>query len=354
MNKRDNLLSLLRRKGYQEIPVEFSLCPALFEEYRLQTQSHLPYGEYFQFPSRSISDLVLPYKDPDVFAKYHDDLKPETYIDGWGVAHEKGSEQAMHMTRMIHPLKKIRDIEDLLAYPFPEYITEDNEHQKNEVKALHAQGLAAVGNMPCTIWETAWYMRSMDELMMDMMSDDVKAEFLLDKVTEIAVKRAASYADAGVDILFLGDDIGMQQTIMMSVDMYRTWLQPRLKKVIDAARAKKPDIIVFYHSCGFVVPFIPYLIDAGIDVLNPVQPECMAFKEIYEAYGDRLSFHGTLGTQTTMPFGTPEEVRAEVFKNLSLAGDKGGLFVVPSHLLEPEVPWRNILAYVNACRDFTR
>ena len=97
---------------------------------------------------------------------------------------------------------------------------------------------------------------------------------------------------------------------------------------------------------------IPHLIDAGIDVLDPVQPECMSFEDIYKEFGDRISFHGTIGTQTTMPFGTPDEVRREVFKNLEIAGDKGGLLVSPTHMLEPEVPVENLVAYINACRDF--
>jgi len=71
-------------------------------------------------------------------------------------------------------------------------------------------------------------------------------------------------------------------------------------------------------------------------------------------FGDRISFYGTIGTQTTMPYGSPEDVRREVFKNLSIAGDKGGLLVAPTHVLEPDVPWENVVAYVNACRDFLR
>jgi len=219
---------------------------------------------------------------------------------------------------------------------------------------MKADGIACVGNMQCTIWETSWYIRGMENLMMDMMSDDPMAEILLDRVTEMSIRRAQLYTEVGADILFLGDDIGMQRSIMMSQDLYCTWLKPRLKRVIDAAKAINPEILVFYHSCGYIEPFIPHLIEAGIDVLNPVQPECMNVEKILKEYGDRLSFHGTIGTQSVMPFGTPEEVRANVKRNLDLAGDKGGLFVALSHLLEPEVPWENTKAYVEACRNYTR
>ena len=98
--------------------------------------------------------------------------------------------------------------------------------------------------------------------------------------------------------------------------------------------------------------FIPDLIDCGIDVLNPIQSECMDFAKIYRTYGGKLSFHGTIGTQTTMPFGTPQEVKAQVWKNLNIAKKYGGLFVAPTHLLEPEVPWENIRAYAEACSAY--
>jgi uroporphyrinogen decarboxylase len=134
--------------------------------------------------------------------------------------------------------------------------------------------------------------------------------------------------------------------------MYRTWLKPRLTRVIAAAKAAKPDILISYHSCGYVLPFIDDLIDAGVDILNPVQPECMAFAELQAQYGERLSFNGTIGTQQLMPYGTPQQVRDEVRRNLELAGEKGGLFCCPTHMLEPEVPWANVEAYVEAVKHF--
>lgn len=206
--------------------------------------------------------------------------------------------------------------------------------------------------MQMTIWETAWAVRGMENLMADMLCDPEIAEWIFDKVTDQAIIRAVAYAEAGVDIVFFGDDIGMQHSTMMSSEMYSEWLKPRLRKVIDAVRAVNPEILVFYHSCGKVTDFIPDLIECGVDVLNPIQSECMDFEEIYAQYGGKISFQGTIGTQTTMPFGTPEEVRAAVWHNLDIAKSHGGLFPAPTHLLEPEVPWENILAYVEACRDY--
>lgn len=351
MTPRENLLALLRRQPHETIPVDFSFCPYLVEVMKEKT-GRTDYADYFELPWRNVEDIRLTY-DPEQYRSFYPaSLREGTQIDIWGVAHEPGSAAAMHMTRMRHPMMDMEELTEIEAYPFPDFSKGDAAHQKEQVDSIHDRGLAAVGNMQVTIWETAWALRGMENLMTDMILEPEIAALIYDKVTEQAIIRAVSYAKAGADILFFGDDIGTQRSIMMSLDMYRTWLKPRLKQVIDAARAVNPDIIIFYHSCGMVTDFIPDLIECGINVLNPIQSECMDFKEIYEMYGDRVCFHGTIGTQTVMPFGTPEEVKACVKRHLDIARAHGGLFPAPTHVLEPEVPWENILAYVEACREY--
>ncbi|MDR0654842.1 MAG: hypothetical protein LBG22_00875 [Treponema sp.] len=353
MNHRENLLSLLRRKGFEYIPPQFGLTPHLVDVYREKTGSDLSYQDFFDMPWRDVPDIKVTDNTGKFLAWYSCPLKEGTLIDNWGIAHVPGSAEAMHMTRMLHPLQGITDFEKIREYPFPHFENGDNSHQKPLVDALHKRGLAAVGNMQVTIWETSWYIRSMEDLMMDMMSEEVAAKFILDAVTEQAVIRALSYARAGVDIIYLGDDIGMQSEIMMSGELYRTWLKPRLKKVIDEIKNFNPEIIIMYHSCGYVLPFIEDLIEAGVDVLNPIQPESMNYREIVSAYGERLSFHGCIGTQTVMPFGSPSEVKIAVKECLDTMGPKGGMLAAPTHVLEPEVPWENIIAYVEACREYS-
>lgn len=350
MTNIENYLSIARRTGYEFMPVDFSMCPSLkqrFEAYMKET------GFTYRRTTVNVRDLIPKTADAETFLSYYGHpFQAGTKIDGYGIAHEPGSAAAFHMTKMYHPMEAFEDPEEVLSYPFPDYTGADPTIQKESVEAIHREDRVAVGNMQVTIWERSWYLRGMENLMVDMMTEDPIAEAILDRITDISVLRAESFARNGVDVLFLGDDIGMQRTVMMSEALYCKWLLPRLTRVIRAAKAIKPDLVVFYHSCGYVTPMIPYLIEAGVDVLNPVQPECMDFKEIHAKYGDRLSFHGTIGTQTTMPFGTPEEVREAVFRNLEIAGRNGGLFVAPTHMLEPEVPIENVVAYINACREF--
>lgn len=353
MTPRENLLRLFRREGWEWAPWEFQLCPSLVEEYVRREKSELPYEEYFGFPWRHLSKPLQADRDLERFNPWHreKDLRdPAVVIDDWGIGH-RSTPTSMHMTEMLHPLEGASTLSDLESYPFPQYRPEDNAHLAQEAAAIQKRGLAVMGILNVTVWETAWYLRGMENLMMDMMDDEDMAACLLDRVEAASVQRARIYAKAGVDILHLGDDIGMQRSIMMSEALYARWLKPALARVIGAAKAIKPDILIHYHSCGYVKPFIPHLIEVGVDILNPVQPECMDFEEIHAMYGDRLSFHGTIGTQTTMPFGSPQEVKDTVKRNLRIAGERGGLLAAPTHLLEPEVPWDNVLAYVEACRE---
>jgi len=362
MTPRENLLSLYRRTGFEYAPVHFNLCPELETTFQKAYPDQGPYSDVFQFPMEVITDPGFPWiaeiegfvpqRTWDYDLYYDPPIADGARMDIWGIAHEPGSAAAHHMTQMRNPLEKLDSLEQFQAYPWPDFEQADWSFLDAEVAAIHDKGLAAQIWMECTIWETAWYMRRMEILMTEMAMEDEKAVFLLDKITDLACFRARKYAAAGADIIALGDDVGMQSSIMMSKEMYRTWLQPRLKEVIDAAKAVKPDVIIQYHSCGHVTELIPEFIEAGIDVLNPVQSECMNVLEVFSEYGDSLSFNGSVGTQTTMPFGTPQEVKDTVKRNLDAVGPEGGLFCCPTHMLEPEVPWANVEAYVEACREY--
>ena len=361
MTPRENLLSLYRRKGFERAPVCFNLCPSLEKEFDRRHPGQ-DYRDHFQFPMRLITDPGFPWiaeipgfvpaRKWNYDSYYDPPIAPGARMDIWGIAHEPGGAAAKHMTHMRHPLERLETLAQFQAYPWPDFAKADWSFVRREVEQIQQRGLAAQVWMECTIWETAWYLRRMDLLMLDMAMEDEKAVFLLDKLTDLACFRAKIFAGAGADILALGDDLGMQSTIMMSQAMYRTWLKPRLKRVIDSAKAVRPGIVIQYHSCGHIGPLIGDLLEAGIDVLNPVQPECMDVEQVLRGFNGRLSFNGTLGTQTTMPFGTPAEVQAAVQRNLGLAGRRGGLLCCPTHMLEPEVPWDNIEAYVEACRNF--
>lgn len=347
---REDLLRCLRRQGFDKVHPDFVFCESQIEAFRKRF-GHTDYETHFGLTHKK---LELPVKRNYVDGKRlfpRETLPDSTVFDEYGIGHSKGSEAAFHMTRMHHPLHGA-DLLEIMGYPYPTVDESQLEDFENKVTSLREKGLASFGFMQMTVWEASWYLRSMEELIMDMMLESESATILLDKITGFACAKARAYAAAGTDILSLGDDIGTQTSLMLDVELWEKWLQPRLIKVIRAAKEIKPDILIFYHSCGYIIPFINKLIESGVEILNPIQPECMSFDEVYESFGDRLSFWGTLGTQQLLPYGTTDEVYNQTIKNLTRCGSKGGLVIGPTHMVEPEVPWENLEAITRAIKEF--
>jgi uroporphyrinogen decarboxylase len=347
---RDDLLNCLRRRGFSKVHVDYVFCESQISAFNKRFGNN----DYEAFLGLSHRKLELDIKRNFTYGRkqFSREILPDsTVFDEYGIGHSKGSELAFHMTRMHHPLKGA-DCNEILNYPYPSVDETKIPEFNLKIKSLHDRGVASFGFMQMTVWEASWYLRSMEDLMIDMMTESDAATILFDKITEFACSKARNYASAGIDILSLGDDIGTQNSLMLDVSLWEKWLQPRLRRVIEAAREIKPDILIFYHSCGYITPFIPKLIETGIDILNPIQPECMDFNEIHDRFGDRLSFWGTLGTQKLLPYGTKEEVKKTTRQRLEKCGIKGGIVVGPTHMVEPEVPWENIMAIIEAAKEF--
>ena len=128
-------------------------------------------------------------------------------------------------------------------------------------------------------------------------------------------------------------------------------MKSRWAQVYAAAREIKPDIQIWYHSDGNIWDIIPELIEIGVTILNPVQPECIDPVKVKETYGDKIAIDGTIGTQSTMPFGTPDDVRAVIKERAETVGNDGALIISPTHVLEPEVPIENIKAFFETSRE---
>ena len=254
--QREMLLKTMRRQGVEKTPVEFKFCPAQVEMFKARF-GHEDYQTYFNQFHREIRVALTPSFANGLTLYTKETLPADTQINAWGVGHSKGSAAAKHMTRMHHPLKGTdRTLEEIEAYPLPRIEQKEVERIASRVNQLHEQGLAAAGAAGLSPWETSWYIRSMEDLMGDMMEDDPKATRLFERITDVSCSIAKMFANSGCDILFLGDDIGMQDSIMMSVPLWEQWIKPCLMRVIKAAREVKPDILIYYHSCGYVLPFL--------------------------------------------------------------------------------------------------
>lgn len=349
MTKRENLLRALRRREPEYVPWSLFLCESQLD--RLEKETGTRDAEtYFDLPFRTMD--LNPSLHPNNYSAYFKDLEKPDYIDELGIGYIRGS--VAHFARMVHPMEPFTQPRQVWDFPLPDTLADYRwEGFAERVQAVKDAGLAAVF-FAVQIFEPAWYLRGMDTVLMDMLEESPMASACLDRMADYQTALCRKLAAAGIDIIVYGDDVGTQRGMMMSPDVWRKWLKPKTHQAIQAAKEVKPDIIAYYHSDGNVYDIIPELIEIGVDVLNPVQPECMDPALLKQLYGDRLSFWGTIGTQTTLPFGSVAEVEEEVAKMIQTVGQGGGLLLSPSHLLEPEVPWENIVAFVEAVKRLGR
>jgi uroporphyrinogen decarboxylase len=350
MTNRENTLRALRRQQPQSVGLDFVLSPALLDEFRRRTGAD-DYHEYYALPVRCIE--LDPTRLATDFSVFFDDLPPGTrpldWNPEWGIMGAPGP--TAHFQEMLHPMARFGSVQQALDYPWPDWLADYRWRDlPARVDGLKARDLVVAAFMEMTIFEIAWYLRGMDRFMEELICGEDIAIALLDKLTSIRTGMARRYAASGADILMLGDDVATQLDMMISPALWRSHLKPRLAEVIRAARAANPDLLIFYHGDGNMERIVPELIEIGVEVLNPVQPECMDPARMKDMYGDRLAFWGCIGTQTTMPFGSPQDVKDTVRRLIDTVGRGGGLFLAPTHTLEPDVPWANVEALVEAVR----
>ncbi|NLH71859.1 MAG: hypothetical protein GX456_02255 [Verrucomicrobia bacterium] len=267
-------------------------------------------------------------------------------VDEWGVVRKP--EGVHELVRIESPLRYLEGIAELEKYPWPDLDKEYRfESVAGEVDALHGRGFAVVGYAG-SVFERAWYLRGFEQMFVDLAANALFADALLERTAGFQRQVAVRFAKAGVDIVLLGDDIAGQRGLLMSLSTWRKHLKPHLKATVAAVKSVNPDVFVCYHSDGNVEPAVPDLIEIGVDVLNPVQPECLDVVGLHKKYGRAICFWGTVSVQRTMPFASPEQVKAEVAHRIRTIGASGGLILSPAHRLGPEVPWANIVAFFEA------
>jgi uroporphyrinogen decarboxylase len=255
-----------------------------------------------------------------------------------------------------NPLARVRSLDDLRAFPFPD--VSEPYHVvglARQVQDLHARGLAAGGNLPHLggeLFETAWRLRGLEAFLIDLVERPEWAHFLLDRLTDMACRNAETLARAGVDVLFLGDDVGMPGTMMIGPETWHTYFGPRLEQIIRAARAVKPDLYVLFHSDGYFEPIVDDLIEIGVNGINPLQPDHMDAGRIRRRYGPGLVLWGTVGYQGTFSRCTPDQIRQEVRHRIETLG-RAGLVLCPAYDIgEPDIPWANVAAFLEAVRAY--
>jgi len=197
-----------------------------------------------------------------------------------------------------------------------------------------------------SVFQHATFLRGFDPLLTDMAMNPEMAHWLMDHVTDFYVAffdQMLTAARGAVDILRTADDLGTQRGLLMSPAMFRVFVKPRLKRLVDMTHGH--GVKFMFHSCGAIRPLIEDLIEIGVDILDPLQAAAdgMDPRAIKDTYGDRICLHGGICTQRLLPCAAPDEIREEVRRRVEILGTGGGYILAPCHVLQTDVPNENIV-----------
>lgn len=294
--------------------------------------------------------------DPYIDGKYYK-LKDEWGI-GWQMPVDKGHYYDMYDC----PLKNAENIEEIERYPWPNprdsarFATVKSRADKfvyDDKKAY------ILGRQYAGIWETALWMSGFEKFFCDMVLNPSFAHSLMDKITELKMQyweKALESVGENVLVVSEADDLATQNSLFCSLDLYEEIVHPYHKRLFEFIKKKaKNKVYIFYHTCGAIQPIIPFLIEEGVDILNPVQVNAlnMDTKVLKREFGKDITFWGGgVDTQKILPFGTPEQVKEEVKRRIEDLSKDGGFIFAAIHNVQSDVPPENLMAMWEALQKY--
>jgi uroporphyrinogen decarboxylase len=360
MTHRNRVITALNHEGPDRCPMQISFTPEFAArveaDLALKGQGlHNPHGGGNTYELERLMDQDMLLTSVGWVNGYYQDgyQSVVTYTDEWGVTwrtieYQTRFGNGKYTEPFGPPLADDRSIEH---YQPPDPDRPALYLEAERVIREYKDEYWIVGVTPTTIFETAWALRGYEQLMIDMASDPGIANRVLDIPYSYHLAVTRHLARMGVDMIWLGDDVGGQNSMLMAPKMWRSYFKPRMAELISSLRQINPKIKLAYHTDGVVYPIIPDLIEIGIDILNPVQPRAMDPEKLKIEYGDQLCFWGSMDIQHTLPFGTPQEVKEEVIRRLRTIGRGGGLIIGPTHNLQLDTPLENLWAMVDTIRN---
>ena len=229
---------------------------------------------------------------------------------------------------------------------------EDIAELKKKTQALHDRGLAVCGGYYMGIYERAKEWIGDEATMVGPYADPKGFADMLDRIVEWKCLLYGAFVEAGVDIVWIGDDLGTQRSLIMSPKQYREWYRPRHQRLVDHLRSIRGDVKIAFHSCGYVTPLLRDLIEIGIDILEALQAECMDIEQLKREFGKDITFWGGVGAQSVLARTTPEQVIEGVRHTLRVMAPGGGYIAAPCHTLTEEVSWEGIAAFHQATKTY--
>lgn len=323
---------------------------------RHQQPDKVPYDIQFTVPART--RMADYYGDPDfesnlgncfTWLRPHppgarfEEVEPNIWTDEFGVQWDR------HIDKDIGVVcNRLVTSDNVADFVFPDpndpvrYESFDETIAANPDKAV----LVSLG---FSLFERAWTLAGMENVLMAMVSDPGFADALLDRILEFNLAIIENACAHDIDIFRFGDDWGQQRGLLTGPALWRRFIKPRFQAMCQAVKSQGKFTML--HSCGKVDEIFPDLIECGLDIFNPFQPEVMDVFEIKRTYGNDLTFYGGISIQRTLPFGTVSQVRDEVRRLMDAIGEQGGYIASPSHDIPGDARPENIAAMIEVLQN---
>jgi uroporphyrinogen decarboxylase len=283
-------------------------------------------------------------------------------IDEWGMGWRMPVTGGFYYDLYHSPLASAQSISDIEKYPWPNAldITRYSDLKMKADKIVHGEKKAYfLERMSSGMWEHAMWMRGYEQFYIDMMVNPALVQAIMEKILEVNMQyweRALSSVGENVLVVSMADDLGSQNSLLVDLETYKKQIWPYHKRLFDFVKSKaKSKIYIFFHNDGAVMESFPLLIEAGVDIMNPFQVNCLGMdtKKFKKEFGNDLTiWGGSCDNQVVMPFGTPQQVREETRRRLEDLAPGGGFIFAPIHVIQNGVPPENIMAWWETLQEF--
>ena len=358
MNSKERVHTALRRTGLPDrVPLQFDLCKPLLEACSQKYAVPLHYSPaYYEDVTYRLSgnELRLAMGSDCVIvgaglpSGYQHPQDPDgTITNEFGMKMRQG---ILYMDVLEGPFAHVNSIEPVRAFPFPDPNDPGRYADARHYIEKYGDQYFTIGDVELTMFEMAWHLVGMEKFMVDLAAREPYVEVLLDRCMEFSIGVARNLAALGVDGIWTGDDFGAQTGMMVSPRLWRAVFKPRFAEVFQEIRAANPNTLIMYHCDGAIAPILPDLIEIGLQVFNPVQPNVPGHdpQALKARFGDSLSFWGAIDQQALLPNGTPEQIEADVAEKIRILGAGGGYLCSPAHILQSDTPLENIESFIQA------
>jgi len=257
------------------------------------------------------------------------------YTNEWKIKYKK---IGYYLEMIEHPLRHAETISDVESYDFPEPLAEGRFDHAKKMVDKYAKQYAICGDAETTIFESSWYLVGMEKFLIDLSMKKAYVFTLIDRIMEYSIGVAKALIKLGADIIWLGDDFGTQDGMMISPQMWREIFKERMRFVIAQLKNENPDIKIAYHCCGSYFPIMPDLVEIGIDIFNALQPKAkdMNLEKVKNTFGTKVSLFGGIDIQEVLPFGSLPDIEREVKRVTREAAAGGGYILAGAHNIQPD------------------